>query len=93
MTMFYLVCFDVREEKRLRKISIAMEDFGIRVQRSVFECHLESFQLQTLKQRVSGIMNPDLDHVRYYPLCGKDKKRIVVDGIGTVSNDPEFHLL
>ena len=93
MTAFYLVCFDVREDKRLRKISVAMEDFGIRVQRSVFECHLESFQLLALKQRVSDIMNPNEDNVRYYHLCGKDKGQIIVDGIGAVSSDPDFHLL
>ena len=37
MTTFYLICFDVRDAKRLRKIANEMENFGNRVQRSVFE--------------------------------------------------------
>ena len=70
-----------------------MENFGTRVQRSVFECHLEAAQLQALQQRLSDLMNPAEDQVRYYNLCGKDKQLIVIDGAGQVSTDPDFTIL
>lgn len=93
MTMFYVICFDVRDTKRLRKISNEMENFGVRVQRSVFECHLETAQLQELQRRLGDLMNPAEDQVRYYNLCGKDKRHIVIDGAGRVSVDPDYNLL
>ncbi|MFA5925047.1 MAG: CRISPR-associated endonuclease Cas2 [Methylococcaceae bacterium] len=93
MTVFYVICFDVHDDKRLRKISNEMENFGARVQRSVFECHLEVAQLQELQQRLSDLMEPAEDQVRYYRLCGKDKQQIVIDGAGWLSTDPDYTIL
>lgn len=93
MTGFYLVCFDVRDDRRLRKIANELENFGQRVQRSVFECHLEPTQLQTLHQRLAEWLDPSEDQVRYYPLCGKDREQVVIDGGGHLSVDADFHLL
>ncbi len=90
MTAFYVICFDVRDAKRLRKIANQMENFGTRVQYSVFECHLENAQLQELQQRLSNLLEPTEDQVRYYHLCGKDKLNIVIDGKGQVSSDPDY---
>lgn len=93
MTTFYVICFDVGDGKRLRKISNEMENFGVRVQRSVFECHLENAQLRELQQRLEALMEPAEDQVRYYSLCGKDKQHIVIDGVGRVSVDPDYNLV
>ena len=93
MTAFYVICFDVHDDKRLRLISNEMENFGARVQRSVFECHLEVTQLQELQQRLSYLMEPSEDQVRYYHLCGKDKQQIVIDGAGRLSTDPDYTIL
>ena len=70
-----------------------MENFGTRVQRSVFECHLETAQLLELQRRLGDLMEPVEDQVRYYNLCGKDKQNIVVDGAGRVSTDPDYTIL
>jgi CRISPR-associated protein Cas2 len=93
MTDFYLICFDVHEARRLRKVAVQMENFGQRVQRSVFECHLQAEQLQELQQRLAAVLEPLEDQVRYYRLCGKDKQSIVIDGPGWVSSDPDYLLL
>jgi CRISPR-associated protein Cas2 len=93
MSAFYVICFDVHDDKRLRRISNEMENVGQRVQRSVFECHLDAAQLQALQQRLSELLEPVEDQVRYYPLCGKDKQQIIIDGIGQLSSDPDYHLL
>ncbi len=93
MSGFYLICFDVRDDKRLRKVSNELENFGNRVQRSVFECHLEAGQLLDLQERLENLLEITEDQVRYYRLCGKDRERIVIDGAGRVTGDPDFHLL
>ena len=35
----YLVCYDIRDDKRLRKVHKTMRDFGDHLQYSIFECH------------------------------------------------------
>jgi CRISPR-associated protein Cas2 len=39
-----MVCFDVSDEHRLRRVANELENFGQRVQRSVFECWLDDKQ-------------------------------------------------
>ena len=93
MTDFYLICFDVHEARRLRKVAEQMENFGQRVQRSVFECHLQTEQLQELQRRLEAVLEPLEDQVRYYRLCGKDKQHIIIDGVGRLSADPDYTIL
>lgn len=93
MSGFYVICFDVCDAKRLRKIADQMENFGTRVQRSVFECHLETAQLQELQRRVENLLAADEDQVRYYGLCGKDKSKILIDGTGTLTGDPDYTMI
>lgn len=39
--MLTLVAYDISDEKRLRRVAQLCEDYGVRVQYSVFECHLD----------------------------------------------------
>jgi CRISPR-associated protein Cas2 len=93
MSDFYMVCFDVRDPRRLRRIANELENFGQRVQRSVFECWLNGEDLFELKHRLANLMEPDEDQVRYYPLCAKDVRAIIIDGPGTVTSDPAYTLI
>ena len=70
-----------------------LQNFGTRVQYSVFECFLDANDLDTLKQRIEKIIDPDEDHVRYYGLCGKDIAKILMDGQGDLSVDEDYHLI
>ena len=38
----YLVCYDISNPKRLRKVAATCEDFGYRKQLSVFLCRLSA---------------------------------------------------
>ena len=39
--MFYLVCYDIVSDRRRNKVSKLLEAYGLRVQKSVFECVLD----------------------------------------------------
>lgn len=93
MSDFYVICFDVMDDKRLRKVATQMENFGKRVQYSIFECHLDANELHELQQRIDSIIDSQEDHLRYYRLCGKDLPKIQIDGRGTVSTESDYYLL
>ena len=40
MRISYLICYDISDDKRLRKVFKAMRNFGDHLQYSVFECQL-----------------------------------------------------
>jgi CRISPR-associated protein Cas2 len=70
-----LITYDVSTEtkegrRRLRKIAQVCEDYGQRVQYSVFECSVTPMQLEEFEYEVTGIMDEEEDSVRIYVLHG-----------------------
>jgi len=57
----YLVCYDIADEKRLRKVARVMEDFGVRVLYSVFECRLNAEEFALMRQAVEEIIHARSD--------------------------------
>ena len=79
--MMVLVSYDVstvdkRGQARLRKVAKACEDYGIRVQNSVFECVVDPAIWVLLKTRLEDIYDPEQDSLRYYFLGANWEKRI-----------------
>lgn len=71
--MLMLVSYDVNTispegRRRLRRIAKECQNWGVRVQNSVFECYLDWSQWIALKGRLEAICNPELDSLRYYNL-------------------------
>ena len=68
--MLRLVAYDVREPKRLRKVAKVCEDFGIRVEYSVFECDLSEILFSRLWMQLQKIIDPGEDCILAYRICG-----------------------
>ena len=69
--MLVLITYDVDTisetgQKRLRKVAKLCQDYGQRVQNSVFECRLSEAQFVVSKNKLGSIMNHDLDNIRFY---------------------------
>ncbi len=67
--MFFVVIYDIRDVKRLHKVAKVMESFGQRVQKSIFECELESLALLKMRSQVEKVIDPEEDSVKYFRLC------------------------
>lgn len=69
--MMVLITYDVETmsrsgQKRLRRVAKTCEDYGLRVQNSVFECVLEPAKFAQLKFELLEIINPKKDSLRFY---------------------------
>ncbi|MGH9448494.1 MAG: CRISPR-associated endonuclease Cas2, partial [Terriglobia bacterium] len=64
----YLVCYDVADEKRLRKVFKTMRNYGDHLQFSVFECRLTPTDLARCRKRLSDIIHHDQDQVLFVNL-------------------------
>jgi len=65
-----VIVYDVVDDKRRRLLSDLLEGWGKRVNRSVFECLIDTRKkLQTLKTDIAEIVDTDEDSVRLYVLC------------------------
>lgn len=79
--MMVLVTYDVNttEEggaRRLRRVAKACQDFGQRVQYSVFEIEVDTAQWTLLKARLESTIVPDRDSLRYYYLGANWRRRV-----------------
>lgn len=83
----YLVCYDISDPKRLRKVASACEDFGYRRQLSVFLCRLSATELVRLRNRLYDIIDLKADQVLLIPLCGKCVQEMTTLGRPTEAAD------
>ncbi len=79
--MMVLITYDVHTEtgagkRRLRKVSKKCQNYGQRVQNSVFECIIDPAQLKQLQDALQKIIDPEVDSLRYYYLGDKWKNRV-----------------
>lgn len=91
--MMVLITYDVNTEseggkRRLRRVAKICENFGQRVQNSVFECLVDPVQLTDLRFKVEKEIDKERDSLRYYFLGANWKRR--VEHVGAKeSYDPE----
>lgn len=64
----YLICYDIADDKRLRKVFRTMRDFGDHLQFSVFECQLTPIDLARCRATLSDIINHAHDQVLFIDL-------------------------
>lgn len=64
----YLVTYDIRDDKRLRKVHKAMRDFGDHLQYSVFECQFTPSDLARCRHQLSELINHGMDQVLFVDL-------------------------
>lgn len=78
--MFYLVCYDIVLDRRRTKVSHILEGYGMRVQKSVFECVLTPEQHQMLQRKINKYIEPEEDQVRFYPMSPRYRKQVQIVG-------------
>jgi CRISPR-associated protein Cas2 len=86
MLLFVLITYDVNTEtpagrKRLRQVAKACQDYGQRVQNSVFECNADAGQWLKIKDRLVRIIDKDTDSLRFYMLGNDYKNKVEHYGI------------
>jgi CRISPR-associated protein Cas2 len=69
--MNMLVTYDIADPRRLNRVAKVMKDYGLRVQKSIFEVDVTIAQFNRLRFRIERELEPSKDGVKYFPLCGK----------------------
>jgi CRISPR-associated protein Cas2 len=83
---WWLVCYDVRDAKRLRKAAKLMEGYGERMQYSVFRCWLTSREMERLRWELTQLLEAE-DDVLLIPLCSRCHSGISVTHAATKRPD------
>ncbi len=90
--MFYIVSYDISDDRKRTRVAKILLDYGTRVQYSVFECNLDNNLLKKMTARVAKFVSED-DSLRIYTLCAKCKATVKVFGRGEVTEDKKVYIL
>ena len=79
--MLILVSYDVSTvdpngPRRLHRVAKACKNYGQRVQYSIFECLLDPAQWAVLKQKLTDLIDPEVDSLRFYYLGSNWRHRV-----------------
>lgn len=83
--MMVVISYDVSTsedgQSRLRKVAKTCQNYGQRVQKSVFECIVDPAQWIHLKTELARIINKETDSLRFYLLGSNWRRRIEYVGV------------
>lgn len=81
----YVISYDIEKDKIRNKISKLLENYGKRVQYSVFECDIKESQYEELYSRLAEVMSGEVEgNIRFYFLCKTCVAKVAI--LGTKSD-------
>ena len=90
MLRFYLICFDIVNDKTRRKVVKELLANSIRVQKSVFEALLTDKQFIKLKNNLDKLIDYEKDSIRYYEICKNCAQNVIVSGWGSFTEQEDL---
>lgn len=69
---WYLIAYDIREAKRLKRLHYRLRKKAIPLQNSIFMAKLSNEHLQVLSREIKKHINTAQDDVRIYPIYHPD---------------------
>ena len=79
--MFYLICYDVTCDRRRNRVARLLKGFGMRVQKSVFECVLSPEQFEMVCRKLEGYLEIEEDQVRFYLMSASTRRKVAIVGL------------
>ncbi|MCF7853643.1 MAG: CRISPR-associated endonuclease Cas2 [Candidatus Pacebacteria bacterium] len=67
--MLYLIAYDISSPARLRRVAKTCEQYGARIEKSVFECDLAPERFDKLWARLQKLVAEDEDALVAYRIC------------------------
>ena len=90
---FYLVSYDIADDGRRNRVVKILEDYGDRVQYSVFEIITDEKRFGIMTRRLKKVIDDENDSVRIYYLCRSCRNRVNILGKGTLTSIPDVFII
>ncbi|HZP02617.1 MAG TPA: CRISPR-associated endonuclease Cas2 [Terriglobia bacterium] len=91
--MFYVISYDVPDDRRRTRVHSLLKNFGTRVQYSVFECELDTSRREELRGRLEKLLAPEVDSIRCYRLCKDCLEQTEVFGTRPLTTEPDYWIV
>lgn len=72
-----LIAYDIEDDRTRQRIARLLEQYGVRIQKSVFLVNLTKSKLDHVCQQLGALCNGDEDVIDIIPVCGSCRARSV----------------
>jgi CRISPR-associated protein Cas2 len=94
MRNVFMVAYDIRDDKRLRRVYKTMRGYGDHLQLSVFRCELSPRERAEMIAELSPLIAHDEDQVMIIDIGPADgRANLVFEALGTPYVVPERHAI
>jgi len=89
----WLIIYDICDDKRLSNVAKVLKNYGVRVQKSVFELEAGENIVKTIRSKINTIIENE-DFVVYFNICERDWQKRLKYGLGRFEGPDEssFHM-
>jgi CRISPR-associated protein Cas2 len=91
--MTYFFAYDIADYYRRNSFAKKLGQFGIRVQKSFFQCNISHELAESIKRELAAIMDKKEDSLICYPVCADCFIQERTLGGGRLMYDQEFEVL
>ena len=92
--MLRVVAYDIACPRRLRRVAEVCLDYGVRVQKSVFECWLDDDRFEAFWERLQQTIKPQEDQILAYTLdAGAARRRRIAGNLAITSEKRSYYVL
>ncbi|MGJ5818189.1 CRISPR-associated endonuclease Cas2 [Paludibaculum fermentans] len=91
--MEYLVCYDLKDDRRRIRIAEVLLDFGQRIQESVFIVFLEPPLHEKMLIRLQAELEPTEDKLHVFAICDGCAGKTLALGQGRVPKDEDYYIV
>jgi len=88
-----IVTYDIGDDRRRARVSALLSAWGDRIERSVFECRIESEEVDQLVSEIDAVIHRDHDAVHFFRQCARcDADRVHLGQADGMNADPYWVL-
>ncbi|HOU51739.1 MAG: CRISPR-associated endonuclease Cas2 [Smithella sp.] len=91
--MITLITYDITDPKRLNKLRDFLKEFGLRTQKSVFECDIDDIALKKIRAYCRDNLDISSDSVRIYKICNRCINKVKISGTGLKVTQLDYMIL
>lgn len=91
--MITLVTYDITDPGRLNDLRRFLKEFGLRTQKSVFECDIDDAAIRRIRSYCRESLDLKTDSVRIYRICSRCINRVIISGQGLKVTQLEYMIV
>jgi CRISPR-associated protein Cas2 len=91
--MTYFFSYDISDNRKRRRAAAILDRFGVRVQKSFFQCDVDPAMAERIKELLLLRFNPKEDSLICCPVCAECTGKIRLLGKGELMQNPTFQIL